>query len=151
MIWLQSNQKYNVVAAFDESAKKIKEYSKKELGDKEPDTCGWFSRLQDMLIATYGLPGGHFFILVNEQLFELAPDEVVNVQGHRNARQLKVFQGDKLRFEVTYSLEGEDQIIPNDPTPFVEEEDFDIGLFISNISRDPKRRALFTDPESCNF
>jgi len=53
-------------------------------------------------------------------------------------------QGSETVLDITYSLEGVAQAIPGDPTAFIEDEDFDIGLFASNVSKDPERRAVFT-------
>ena len=35
--------------------------------------------------------------------------------------------------------------LESDPTPFVEREQFDFGLFIHNVLNDPKRRRLLRD------
>lgn len=48
-------------------------------------------------------------------------------------------------FEIAYSLEGMVQGMPIDLTAFIKGEDFDIGLFASNVSKDPNKRAVFTD------
>jgi len=57
---------------------------------------------------------------------------------------MKIMQGSETVLEITYSLEGVSQAIPGDPTAFIEDEDFDIGLFAGNVSKDPERRAVFT-------
>jgi len=37
--------------------------------------------------------------------------------------------------------------IPGDPTPFIEDEDFDFGLFVRNISRSSERRKVLLGQE----
>jgi hypothetical protein len=43
--------------------------------------------------------------------------------------------------ELEYELLN-DGPIPGDLTPFIDDEDFDFGLFVSNISKDQDRREV---------
>jgi hypothetical protein len=43
-----------------------------------------------------------------------------------------------------YSLDNWGKI-KGDPTPFVEEEDFDFGLLIANIAGSPERQQVFIE------
>lgn len=145
MVWLQSNEAFNKLAKFDPTSKTFKEYLRQRLVDNQPQVCnGFFSRLGGSLIAIYGLAGS-LFLLVDQQLLEVNKEQVIEVSGPKHARKLKIMQGSETVFEITYSLEGVAQAIPGDPTAFIEDEDFDIGLFASNVSKDPMRRAVFTD------
>jgi hypothetical protein len=144
MVWLQSNEAFNKLAEFDPISKTFKEYLRQQLLDKQPKVCnGFFSRLGSSLIAIYSLAGS-LFMLIDEYLFEVNNKQVIDVSGPAHARKLKIIQGSETVFEITYSLEGVARAIPGDPTAFIEDEDFDIGLFASNVSKDPERRAVFT-------
>jgi hypothetical protein len=144
MIWLQSNEDFNRVAEFDPVNKSFKEYLREQLAGNLPQVFhGFFSRLGNLLIAVYGL-NGHLAVLIDRQLFDINSDETIEVSGPAHARILKIVRGSETAFEITYNLDMVAQPIPGDSTAFVENEDFDIGLFASNISKDPDRRAIFT-------
>ena len=61
----------------------------------------------------------------------------IDVSGHEGARVLEIAwptgEVDRLSYAVTGWIEG-------DPTPGVEPEDFDFGLFLRNVRRDSARQ-----------
>ena len=71
---------------------------------------------------------------------------MIEVAGKPSDRILKILKNNKLLYEIHYSLDGE-KIIDGDPTPFIEEEDFDFGLFMSNISSDKNRKNILLGKE----
>ncbi len=73
--------------------------------------------------------------------FDLDSSTVVEVDGPPLERELVVIRDGNVMFKTTYAVDVDD-IIPNDPTPFVEDEDFDFGLFVSNISKSPGRKDV---------
>jgi hypothetical protein len=146
MVWLQSNERHEVLGQFDPSTCVLKEVERSTLGDITPAMPhGFYSYLGDLRIGVYGV-AGKLFLVIDDQLLELATDDTIEVSGPRDARHLRVVNkvGQAIT-EATYSLRGLAGSIPNDSTPFVEDEDFDIGLLASNVSKDPERRSIFTD------
>jgi hypothetical protein len=143
MIWLQSNEAFDKVATFDPETGTLEEVSRRQLGGRTPDTWhGFYSQLEGMFLALYGL-AGRLFLVVNKEIIEIAPDQVIQVSGPRRERHLRIVCGAETVREFTYNIDSIAQLLPGDPTPFVEDEDFDIGLFASNISMNPERRNLF--------
>jgi hypothetical protein len=123
----------------------ITEYSRGLLGNKHPKTYhGFFSQWGETFIAIYGI-GKRLFLIVNHHLFEINRRQIIEVSGPKHARSLKIIKDNEIVFETRYSLKDLNQPIPEDPTPFIDDEDFDIGLLASNISKSMKRRTIFTD------
>ena len=145
MVWLQSNENYNTVGKLDPSTCELELFERNTLSDIEPEIIhGFFSDLGDLKIGVYGV-SNVLYLVIDEQLVKLAHNDTIEVHGPRGARNLCVLNNtDQVVAEVTYSLHQQPEPIPGDPTPFVSDEDFDIGLFASNVSRDPERRAIFT-------
>lgn len=143
MVWLQSNETFDKIAVLDPLTGEMEEKSRRYIGDKAPKKYhGFYSQLESIFLALYGL-AGQLFLVVNKEIIEIEPDYVIQVSGPHNKRYLKIVSSGKIIKEFKYSLEQIPQPITGDPTPFVEDEDFDIGLFASNISLDPERRAVF--------
>lgn len=146
MVWLQCNERYDVVGQFDPSSCVLKLLERTALGNTVPAIPhGFFSHFGNLKIGVYGL-AGKLFLVLDDQLLQLAADDTIEVSGPRAARHLCILtKSGKVVTQVTYSLHGVVGTIPNDPTPFVEEEDFDIGLLASNVSKDLERRTVFTN------
>lgn len=145
MVWLQQQERYDTFAEFDPISGILREF-RRSFWRKPPSVPhGFYSKLQDHFFAVYGL-ALRLFIAFDKQVIEIAQDQTIQVSGPRSARLTRVL--DRLGgtvIEMSYSLDGIEDPIPNDPTPFVEDEDRDIGLFASNISMNAQRRALFTN------
>jgi hypothetical protein len=86
---------------------------------------------------------GQLHLLVDTLVLEVTPDAIVVAEGPRESRRLDVVRSGVRTRSFFYTLAAVPPAIPGDPTPFVEDESFDIGLLASNISRDAERRAAF--------
>jgi|CXWL01.1.fsa_nt_gi hypothetical protein len=146
MIWLQQQERHDTFAEFDPGSSVLTEHRRKNFGRRPPHTPhGFYSKLGDLLLAIYGV-AGKLFLAFDKQVIEIGVDETIEVNGPRSARTLRVVNGLGVTLlELDYCLDGIPGPIPHDPTPCVEDEDRDIGLFASNISKNSERRALFTD------
>ena len=146
MLWLQSNERYDLVAQFDPSSYVLTELDRCFLGNTVPGIFhGFFSHFGESRIGVYGL-AGKLFLLIDDRLFELEASDTIEVDGPTSARHLRVLNNvGKVISETRYSLHEVAGPIPDDPTPFVDNEDFDIGLLASNVSKNPERRAIFTN------
>lgn len=65
----------------------------------------------------------------------------IDVRSVKGLRVLSVRSHGKVILEMRYEPPHLDPPLALDPTPFVEEEDFDFGLFLANVSRDRNRQA----------
>ncbi|MBN2022234.1 MAG: hypothetical protein JW809_05525 [Pirellulales bacterium] len=145
IVWLQSNEKYGILGEFDAASRTWKEVDRSVLGNAAPSTIhGFFSCLGCVRIGVYGLEG-NLFVIIDDEVTELAADDMIEVNGPTTARVMRVVnRAGMVVASATYSLETIPGWLPNDCTPFVEDEDFDIGLLASNISKNTKRRSIFT-------
>jgi hypothetical protein len=143
-MWLQCQEEYDCLAEFNPEEGILKKHSRKILGShasKIENVDGWFSE------ATYGTfmlfkNKNRIYFSVYGTEFMLDDKTAVEVSGPRTKRLLQVIHEDKVIFETYYTPIGEG-MIKGDPTPFIEDEDFDFGLFVSNISKNPKRKDVF--------
>lgn len=143
-MWIQSQERFDCVAEFDDEKGTLREYSRQFLAAQAPkiaETDGWFSHIRGGVLILYRKTGNIFF-RVNDNEFVLDKGTEVEVFGPREKRKLVLKRNAQVVFDIEYELLQEPPI-PNDPTPFIEEEDFDFGVFVSNISKDPKRKAVF--------
>lgn len=147
MVNLQMLERYDTFAEFDPASGVLKEFKRKTFGRKPPaNPHGVYSQLRGSFLAFYGLDG-KFFLAFGTRVVEIGVDETIEVSGPRSARVLRVLDGrGDVVAEVNYCLDGIRAPVRNDPTPFVEDEDRDIGLLASNISKSAKRRAVLADP-----
>jgi len=145
IIWLQSFDNYNVVCRYNYETKEIEKCSKSELMDKTIKFDGMFSEIGVNLFLMIKDRGSLIFI-VNKNVINVTDDVLIEVTGKPSDRILKILKNNKLLYEIHYSLDGE-KIIDGDPTPFIEEEDFDFGLFMSNISSDKNRKNILLGKE----
>jgi hypothetical protein len=71
----------------------------------------------------------------------LAEGVLVEVTGAPRSRKLVVRRAGQVVASHTYSLDRPQQLM-DDPTPFVDEEDVDFGLFVVNVSQSEERKAV---------
>lgn len=143
MILLQSFDDFAFAATLDPTTGELREYSKGEsTGQCGQSTSGFYSRLTRPLLAVFA-EQGRLHLLVGTLVLEITRDEVVLVDGPRESRRLDVVRNGARTRSFSYTLAAVPPAIPGDPTPFVEDESFDIGLLASNISTDAERRAVF--------
>ena len=146
MLWLRSREEYDCLATFEPSVGTLKKYSLRALGDKAPSiTDGCFSEVEEGILILYRSVGNIFFQIYNK-IFLINDKIEIEVFGPREKRKLQVVRDGKVIYETTYTPPGPG-MIEGDPTPFVEEEHFDFGLFVSNISKNPGRKDRFLGKE----
>ncbi|WP_297891177.1 hypothetical protein [Shewanella sp.] len=141
MIWLQSNDKFDEVAEYDHGKGTFTMASRNSLGSKAPSsTDGIFALLSVVFVALYKF-GQELFIRIGDQCIPLTDDVVVSVSGDAKNKQLTVEKSGQVIARINYALDVSKKF-PDDPTPFIEDEDFDFGLFISNISKNDARKRV---------
>lgn len=104
---------------------------------------GVFDVLNEILVALYAL-NGKLILRVGDKTMPLSEGITASLSGDPSQRLLRVMQGGidlvQARYDIRDSLRDKD-----DPTPFIEDEDADFGLFIANVLSDPSRRRVFLD------
>lgn len=141
MIWLQSNERYDAIAEYDHSAGSFTQISRRLMGSKAPlSTDGIYSNLSSAFVAIYQLDK-QLFLRIDDNCIPMTNDVVVSVGGDIDNRWLVVLKAGIEVFHVDYGLDSSKKI-PGDPTAFIEKEDFDFGLFLSNVSKSQKRKRV---------
>ena len=84
---------------------------------------------------------GELFVRIGETQVRLSKDIEITVDGPPEKRCLSLMAGGMQVARHIYSLESR-RPTEDDPTPFIDEEDFDLGLWLSNIASNPNRQAV---------
>jgi len=148
MILLQSNDRFDDLAKLDTSTGRV----------------SWFSRqVVDLTIASSPIRGhiaqlcGHTLCFyrkakvlhfrVDDEDLELTEETQVELVRVRDAVNcITVLRNGVPLFTWTYHRPVIDPLLEYDPTPFIEEEQFDFCLFVYNVMNDPDRRErIYTE------
>lgn len=141
MIWLQSNNRYDEIAQYDHVMGAFSIFSRNNLGSKTPNTTqGMFSILSNVFVALYKYRQ-ELFVRIGNQSIPLTNDVVMAVSGDMKNRLLTIKKEGKEIAHFNYEL-NDQKIFSEDMTPFIDDEDFDFGLFLSNISTNDKRKEV---------
>jgi len=135
---LQSHRHFDIVAHYDPATREFAAFSRTaEPARAAGPVAGHFDFLGEALTLIFRLDGG-LFVEIGGRRFPL--DRVaVDIRSDNRHRHLRVVSEGKEVVELTYDAPKLDPPLSVDPTPFVQAEDFDFGLFLQNVSRDPAR------------
>ena len=142
-MWIQSKDEFDCVAQFDPSTGTIEKHSRARMVQNAPDwseLAGSFAEVQRQVFVLYRQHDQLVF-RTNDNEFVLDGRTVVNVSGDSYRRRMCIEKCGVAVLEFDYEL-AQANAIANDPTPFVEDEDSDFGLFVSNISKNAERRGV---------
>lgn len=144
MLWLQSNEKHDVLAELEPATGQWRQRSRSRLGASSPrGVQGFFALLSGTFTALYRY-GDALFIHVGGTPHPLRHDTAIRVEGPPQARLLRISLAGRDVEALPYAVELPPSL-PGDLTAFVEAEDFDFGLFVSNVSRSEERKAVLLD------
>lgn len=142
MLWLQSKDRFQDVAELDETTGDWRLVRRTTEGEIIPDLSnmdGAFSMLSDMFCALF-CSHGELFVRIGETQVRLSDDIQLMVDGPPEKRCLSLVVSGREHARLEYALAS--QPIEGDPTAFIENEDFDFGVFLSNIAHNPNRQAV---------
>lgn len=142
MLLLQSKDLFDEMAYFDPLTREIRSFRRSDSEENIPmKTDGVFSWVDGHFMTLFRYAGKPMFF-VDEYEIELTDDTIVDVRGPFTSRTLTIKRSGSELLKLNYSLSQGKGTVPSDTTPFVEDEDFDFGLFVHNISRSVERKAL---------
>ena len=142
MLHLRSNKKYNLIAELDHEIGLLNKIKLSEINSNSILSIdGFFDEYKNMYFAIYKYKGNIFFRCNPENLFPLNQNTIIETSGKKN-KKLVVMEDGREVFTAIYSLD-ESNFLKDDITPFTDKEDFDFGLFISNISKNEERKKVF--------
>ena len=151
MIWLQSGSRYDDVAEYDHASGTFSIISKTALRHRAPqETDGQFDLLSNVFVALYKF-GDDIFLRIGNDRFPLSDDVIAEVHGDRVTKRLIA---NKAKLDRTLIVKKAGQEIAHlnyiydlwnqFPVDFtqVEDEDFDFGLWVSNMTKSPTRQRI---------
>jgi hypothetical protein len=139
MRWLQSKKRFQDVAKYNEESGEFEIVNRNSPGRPEV-LDGSFDILGGIFVALYKV-GTKLFIGVGNKSFQLNDDLTVTVKGTASDRLLIIEKGNSVLETVKYSISSTGAIA-GDTTAFIDDEDSDYGLFLSNISKDKARQRV---------
>jgi hypothetical protein len=139
MKWLQSKKRFQDVAKYDEESGEFEIVGRNST--VRPEILdGSFEILAGIFVALFKA-GLKLFVGIGDKTFQLDGDLIITVKGGANDRLLIIEKGNAVLETIKYSISARDTIA-GDTTAFIDDEDSDYGLFLSNISKDEGRQRV---------
>src|SRR5262245_57640157 len=137
---LQSHQSFDTMADYDPATGTFVTFSRgAEPVRASGQKAGAFDSIGGQRVLLFRL-AGVLYLQVDTQLME-SDDHAIDLRSVNGHRLLCVLSDGKLVLKLPYAPPLLDPPLAVDPTPFAEEEDFDFGILLSNLSRDRTRQA----------
>lgn len=136
---LYSHERFRDVAKYDEESGGF-EVVERNYPHQPENLDGNFSILSGIFVAIFK-DGLKIFVVIGDETFQLDDDLIITVKGDESDRLLIVEKGNAVLETVKYSISSKSKIA-GDMTPFIDDEDFDFGLFLSNISKNKDRQRV---------
>ncbi len=136
---LESKDHFDQLAELDPDTGTYRFLSRKEQPElATTQSCGGYSLIDGTMVSLYRVDGVLYF-RVGDQNFKLTDDVTSKLTREVNKQVFWLLEGGPL-FKFEYVPTDQDIPLSMDPTPFVEEEDFDFLLFVHNVLAEPGRR-----------
>lgn len=139
---VESHDRFDDVAEFDPETGALVEYSRATRPNPAPEAVqGHYARLFGTVTVLYRL-GSSLWLRIGDEArdLDLASTEVRWDHAHGRSTLTLLEHGEPLA-QVQYQPGPSGAGLDNDPTAFVEAEDWDFGLFVRNVLDDDSRRA----------
>jgi hypothetical protein len=133
---VQYHDRFDVVGEFSPSSGHLR-VQPRPPGLSPSGTEGWFSILAGVAVVFYR-QANHLWLRIGERVFDL--DGGASVDWRREG-DVAVFRVEDSSGEVAVTYQAGPNLDP-DPTPFIEDEDWDLGLYIANVLFDEERSEL---------
>jgi hypothetical protein len=140
MLLIKYHDRIDIIAEFDPETGRT-DILPRPQGLPVTGTDGWFSLLGGLCVVFYR-QGGRLWLRAGERIIDLDRDPTI--EWHREGDISSLTIGDQ-RGEIVLRYRTGPRSGPalqEDPTPFVDEEDWDLGLFLSNVMFDAERIEL---------
>jgi hypothetical protein len=135
---LQRHTVFDTWGDFNPETGMLRTFSKKSASKCGP-TSGLFDYLGETLVILYRLDDNLYLLVGNRQM-QMA-DHVIEIDSSGGRRIFRVIAGDATVLELAYDQPIIDPPLSEDWTQMVEEDHFDFGLFLANLSRDHIRQS----------
>jgi hypothetical protein len=140
MILLQSNDSFDELGKLNLDTGEISFLSKSQ---NPQASCtliqGHYAKVGDSLVCLYRFDDV-LYLRIGELQFEITDRVLCYLSRELNNRSFKLISDGKELVNVVYTPVKPEIPLNRDPTPFIEEEDFDFMLFIHNVINNFDRR-----------
>lgn len=136
---VQCFDRYDVIADFDTVTGLVAPRSR-PTSVAVWDTDGWYASLDGASVVFYR-HGGELKVRINSTIFHLDRSASIAWARHSGRSILQVQDASSV-VVLSYAAGVPLGSLADDPTPFVEDEDWDLGLFMFNVLSDPQRAEL---------
>ena len=130
---------FDQLAELDLRDSSVRFLSRKQHPELSASVAGSFSIVNEMMVSLYRVHGGLYF-RVGDQVFQVTDDTTSTLETDGKNRRFRLLERENVRVDLTYLTPELEIPLSIDPTPFVEEEDFDFLLFVHNVLTQPGRR-----------
>ena len=153
MIFLQNYKEFQTFCGYDEKNGEVEYYLKNEHPElnKQPKT-GVFSEIDGKTVLFFRR-NGILQLTIEKDVFSIDDDMRANWELKKNCEHnsptavFSLYQEEKKLKAIEYTPFLSRNIIPEDDSAFVDEEDYDFLIFIHNVLNDRKRRSsIYMEP-----
>ena len=142
MLILHSLYRYAYLLEFSHESGEYREITRNavesmESTSKEFHLNGLYAFLDNKLVAIY-VTNGVLFLRIADLI--IPAEDIIRVERKATGLYSPLFIHQKNSTAILNYTNETDQMIEDDPTPFVEEEHFDFGLFVKNLLSDTNRQ-----------
>jgi hypothetical protein len=151
MILLQSQDKFNDLAQLDTATGQIFWLSRCTHPEAVAQAvCGHIARIGEHILCLYRL-GGVLHFRIDSADWELNEEIEISLQDIQEGKnRLTIARQGVPLVSLDYRRSVIRPPLAVDPTPFVEEEDFDFCLFVCNVVNDPDRKVRIYGQQLCS-
>ena len=137
---LQSKDDFDKLVDLNPETGAYRFQSRKEHPDISSSwSSGAFSILNDTVFMLFR-NNGLLYFHAGDRTIELADDVTSSLTNENNNRVFQLLKNGKPEICLKYLPPVHDIPLSADPTPFIEEEDFDFLLFVHNVLKKASRR-----------
>jgi hypothetical protein len=131
-----SHDMFRKVGCFDRETGVLQEAERSEVVLSGVAQCGHYSRAGGDLTVFYRVDD-NFYLWLSGRQWSAEPLLVDwSKKGHESCLTVQDRAG--IQAQIRYEVQPRE---PYDMTPFIEDEDWDFGLFVTNVLNSPGRRA----------
>ena len=136
---LQSHASFDQLAALDPSLPSVQFLSRKHHPELTASIAGSFALINEMMVSLYRIHGVLYFRIADQE-FEVTDEISSTLETDGNNRKFRLLNRENVLVDLTYPIPESEIPLSIDPTPFVEQEDFEFLLFVHNVLTEPGRR-----------
>jgi hypothetical protein len=141
MLTVRSQDKFDEFADLDPATGFMQPFQVSGNAAETIETSGWYSQLAGQLVSLFAF-AGDLYLRLNEKPYRLDESRRVEYSRHENESNLTLLERGQIIATLSYAPVEISPPLDEDPTGFIDEEDFDFGLFLSNVLENPARREI---------